>query len=426
MGKIFKRAKKAVKRVFKGVTKAAKKIGKGIAKVGRSIWDGVKQIGGKAFELYGKLSNKLGPIGMIGLSMAMPYLMPGFSSAAGGLWTNFGAKMGVKATVGQAGFGWANHATNPFLRTIGQIGGNIYKGANFVKGTAQGISQTISKTFSGFASEGTIGSRVSKGFSNLYKGTAEVLTGQAGKGTMWSQPISSVLGTGQTIGGAAQSVMMPMINPNTITQTGGTVLGNINVANKFVYEATSKAMSNAGVFANFKPDATKYLNTLRTTGIDDRTAFEYLRNNGVGADGILDRSLSADFVQTKGMPGGMDFNFTGNNLRNTFNEANHNFAMKITKPTVDGDVFMQNDSLLNSKSGHSKTKKTKDAILDYAMTNSQNNDVAGLKLAMAIKAQDVNSTTGNWERTHGSYTKSGQLITDAHRQFFATQNLDLV
>ena len=78
MGKIFKRAKKAVKRVFKGVTKAAKKIGKGIAKVGRSIWDGVKQIGGKAFELYGKLSNKLGPIGMIGLSMAMPYLMPGF------------------------------------------------------------------------------------------------------------------------------------------------------------------------------------------------------------------------------------------------------------------------------------------------------------------------------------------------------------
>ena len=39
-----------------------------------------------------KLSSKLGPIGMIGLSMAMPYLMPGFTGAAGGLWTNFGAK----------------------------------------------------------------------------------------------------------------------------------------------------------------------------------------------------------------------------------------------------------------------------------------------------------------------------------------------
>ena len=419
ISRVFKSATRAVKKVTKGVTKAAKRIGKGIAKVGKNVWNGIKNLGGKAFEMYGKISNKLGPIGMIGLSMAMPYLMPGFTSSAGGLWTKFGAKMG---TVGGK-MGWANASTNPFLKTIGTVGQKIYNGTNFIKGTAQGISQTIGATFKGFAGEG---GSIAKGFSNLYRGTAEVLTGQAGKGTMWSQPISSVLGTGQTIGGAAQSVMMPMINPNTITQTGGTVLGNINVANKFVYEATSKAKSNAGVFENFKPDATKYLNTLRTTGIDDRTAFEYLRNNGVGADGILDRSLSADFVQTKGMPGGMDFNFTGNNLRNTFNEANHNFAMKITKPTVDGDVFMQNDSLLNSKSGHSKTKKTKDAILDYAMTNSQNNDVAGLKLAMAIKAQDVNSTTGNWERTHGSYTKSGQLITDAHRQFFATQNLDLV
>ena len=135
-----------------------------------------KKIGGKAFELYGKVSGKLGPIGMIGLSMAMPYLMPGFTGTAGGLWTN-GCKSYSNST-------WANHATNPFLRTIGQIGGNIYKGTNFIKGTAQGISQTIGKTFEGFASEGTLGSRISSGFSNLYKGTTEVLTGQAGKGTM--------------------------------------------------------------------------------------------------------------------------------------------------------------------------------------------------------------------------------------------------
>jgi len=422
MGKIFKKAKKAVKRVFKGVTKAAKKIGKGIAKVGRNIWDGVKQIGGKAFELYGKLSSKLGPIGMIGLSVAMPFLMPGFSSAAGGLWTNFGAKMGVKATVGQAGFGWANHATNPFLRTIGQIGGKIYRGANFVKGTMQGISQTISETFSGFAGEGTIGSRVSKGFNNLYRGTAEVLTGQSGRGTMWSQSASSVLGTSGKIG---ESVMMPMINPETITQTGGIALGNMNVANKFVYQAQAKAMQFSGAFKGWKGDSSKYLNTLREAGLDDRTAFDYLRNNGIDGTGVLDKSLSADFKWT-GSPTNGSYEFTGNNLRNTFNKANHNFNMRITKPTVDGDVFMQNDSLLNSKSGYSKTKNTKDALLDYAMKN-QDNDVAGYDLAMVgIKAQDVNSTTGKWEGTHGTYIKSGQLITDAHRKFFANQNLDLV
>jgi len=37
----------------------------------------LKKLGGKAFELYGKVSGKLGPIGMIGLSMAMPYLNAG-------------------------------------------------------------------------------------------------------------------------------------------------------------------------------------------------------------------------------------------------------------------------------------------------------------------------------------------------------------
>ena len=84
ISRVFKKATKAVKKVTKGVTKAFKKVGKGIAKVGKGIWNGVKKIGGAAFKAYGKLSSKLGPVGMIGLSMAMPYLMPGFTSAAGG------------------------------------------------------------------------------------------------------------------------------------------------------------------------------------------------------------------------------------------------------------------------------------------------------------------------------------------------------
>jgi len=129
ISRVFKGATKAVKKVTKGVTKAAKKIGKGIAKIGKSVWNGVKKLGGKAFEMYGKISGKLGPIGMIGLSMAMPYLMPGFSSAAGGLWTNFGAK---SVTL-------PNHAANPYLRRMGQKGGKIYNDKNFIKGNTQDI-----------------------------------------------------------------------------------------------------------------------------------------------------------------------------------------------------------------------------------------------------------------------------------------------
>ena len=418
ISRVFKGATKAVKKVTKGVTKAAKKIGKGIAKIGKNVWNGVKKLGGKAFEAYGKISGKLGPIGMIGLSMAMPYLMPGFSGAAGGLWTNFGAK----ATT------WANHATNPFLRTMGQIGGNIYKGTNFIKGTAQGISQTIGKTFEGFASEGTLGSRISSGFSNLYKGTTEVLTGQAGKGTMIPTNFSTALGTASNpnlISASQQftSSQFAAYNPETLLQTGGIQLGNMNVANKFTYDVTSAAMKNAEVFKNFSPDAEKYLNTLRKVGVDDNTAYSYLRKNGVDSTGILDYSASADFTAL-GPPN--EYAFTGENLKNSFKAADYNYNMKFTKPKVEGDVFAQPDSLLNPSKGVSKSKDYASAALTNALTDGQNDDIAGYKLATAIKSTDPNSNITGTGGTSGAYTKKGSLLTKAQREFFLNQNLDII
>ena len=383
--KVFKPVKKVVSKVTKGVSKAAKKIGKGIAKIGKGVWDGVKQVGGKAFELYGKISNKLGPIGMIGLSMAMPYLMPGFTGTAGGLWTNFGAKAAT----------WSTHATNPFLRTIGQIGGNIYKGTNFIKGTAQGISQTIGKTFSGFASEGTLKSKISTGFSNLYKGTTEVLTGQAGKGTMLRTNFSTALLPGespimQSVRGA--STQFASFNPNTLTQTGGIQLGNMNVANKFAFEASNNAMKVAGVFKDFSPDAEKYLNTLRKVGVDDRTAYEYLTKNGVGLNGQLDKTLSADFMQV-GNPMGEAYSFTGDNLKQSFKAADYNYNMKFTKPKIEGDVFAQPDSLLKPQ-GTTKSKDYASAALNAALSG-QNEDPNGAVKFASLQATDPNSLISN-------------------------------
>ena len=413
--KVFKPVKKVVNKVTKGVSKAAKKIGKGIAKIGKGVWSGVKEIGGKAFELYGKISNKLGPIGMIGLSMAMPYLMPGFTGAAGGLWTNFGAK----ATT------WSTHATNPFLRTIGQIGGNIYKGTNFIKGTAQGISQTIGKTFSGFASEGTLKSKISTGFSNLYKGTTEVLTGQAGKGTMLRTNFSTALLPGespimQSVRGA--STQFASFNPNTLVQTGGIELGNMNVANKFTYDATSAAMKNAGVFKEFSEESTKYLNTLRKVGVDDRTAYEYLTKNGVGLDGQLDKALSADFLETGGVGA---FDFTGDNLKTSFKAADYNYNMKFTKPKIDGDVFAQPDSLLKPTGGSGKSNSFAKSALNSALTLDQGEGVDGYKLASAIQSQDPNSMISGTGGTTGAYTKTGLLLNEAQKNFFLNQNLDI-
>ena len=417
--KVFKPVKKVVSKVTKGVSKAAKKIGKGIAKIGKGVWDGVKQVGGKAFELYGKISNKLGPIGMIGLSMAMPYLMPGFTGTAGGLWTNFGAKAAT----------WSTHATNPFLRTIGQIGGNIYKGTNFIKGTAQGISQTIGKTFEGFASQGTIKDKIASGFSNLYKGTSEVLTGKAGFGTMTSQTTQSVLNAAGKIGpfdGGAYSSLgstsIPTYNPNTLLQTGGIELGNVNVANKFIFDAQSAAMNNAGVFKNFSAESTKYLNTLRKVGVDDHTAYQYLRNNGVGADGILDKSLSKDFVM--GGPANQYSTFTGQNIKDSFDAVNANYNMRITKPKVDGDAFAESDSLLNPKKGTSKTDKV---LSSLRSTIFSDDGQQGDPYALApIKTAQVNLDTTGYGGTNVAGVTDGSLLTKAQREFFLNQNLNIM
>ena len=413
ISRVFKGATKAIKKVTKGVTKAAKKIGKGIAKIGKNVWNGVKKLGGKAFELYGKVSGKLGPIGMIGLSMAMPFLMPGFTGAAGGLWTNFGAKAAT----------WSTHATNPFLRTIGQIGGNIYKGTNFIKGTAQGISQTIGKTFEGFASEGTIGSRISTGFSNLYKGTTEVLTGQAGKGTMIPTQFKDALGTTVNksllnVKPGLESSQFAAFNKNTLLQTGGIELGNMNVANKFTYDVTSAAMKNAGVFNNFTEESTKYLNTLRKVGVDDNTAYQYLSKNGV-VNGKLDYSLSGDFIETGGVGA---YDFTGSNLKESFKAADYNYNMKFTKPKVNGDVFAQPDSLLKPQ-GMDKPNAFKKAALSTALTG-QNEEGTGVQFA-SLKATDPNSNISGTGSTSGAYTKEGSLLTKAQLAFFQGQNLDI-
>ena len=92
---IFKKIKKAV---TKPLSKIFKGVGKGIAKVAKNVWKGVKGLGTKAVQAYGKFSQKLGPVGMIGLSIAMPYFLGAFSGAGGGLWTGFGKAMGTQVS----------------------------------------------------------------------------------------------------------------------------------------------------------------------------------------------------------------------------------------------------------------------------------------------------------------------------------------
>ena len=96
MGSVAKVVKKATRVIKKPLSKITKGIARGIAKVGKSVMKGV-----------GRLSKKLGPLGMIALSVAMPYALSGLSTAIGQ-----GAMSGIHGATGMMG------SQNVFLRSI--------------------------------------------------------------------------------------------------------------------------------------------------------------------------------------------------------------------------------------------------------------------------------------------------------------------
>ena len=395
MGSIFKSIKKTVGKVMKPITKVFKGVAKGIAKVGKNVWNGIKTLGGKAFAAYGKLSQKLGPIGMIAMSMAMPYLLGGFSGIGGGLWTNFGT--GMKSL--QA-------STNPFFKVMGYAGKGVYNAGNFVGGTTRGISQTISKTFEGFA--GTGGS-VGQGFKNLWQGTSEVLSGQAGMGTMKYVDASMLTKAVGVPGKNMAGVMKAVYNPKTLIQTGGVSLGNVNVANKFAMDSIRQAMS--GKIGALSGDSQKYIRTVSNRfGIDDKTAYNYVHNNGVGLDGKLDFSLSPDWKE--GLKPN-EFNFTGENLNKTSDlwklqtKGGYHYKQK-----TEGDIFETEQSLLGK--GNSKLDKAANSLMDHMLGN---NEVQGIDYNINddISRDYANVQYGGTSMTYGK----GQYLTPEQKKWFA-------
>ena len=169
MGSVKKAIKVVKKAVKKPISKAFKGIAKGIMKVGKATMRGVA-----------KLSAKLGPIGSIALSMAMPW-------ALGALGTGTTALM---------------NSSNVFLKSIGTVGNSIrngYKAFNAFKSkTFSTITQSISKGFQKFAPQGVknIFSNISTGAKNLYTKARETMTAAKGKlKNMMPKPFTAKSGT---------------------------------------------------------------------------------------------------------------------------------------------------------------------------------------------------------------------------------------
>tara|TARA_Y100001937_G_scaffold43244_1_gene61115 strand:- start:26 stop:1225 length:1200 start_codon:yes stop_codon:yes gene_type:complete len=381
--RIFRTVKKAIK---KPITKIFKGVGKGIAKVAKSTIKGIKQLGGKAFQAYGKISKKLGPIGMIGVSMAMPYLLGAFGATGGGLWTGFGK-------VAEAG----SLSTNPFLKVLGHVGKGTYNAGNFIGGTYKGITQTIGQTFKGFAS-----GDMSQGFKNLYQGTTEVLSGKAGMGTTKLAQYSG------------SQIMQPVYNANTLTQTGGVSLGNANVANSFYRDSVAAAMQKNALFTSMEGDTLKYFNSTKKyfPGLDDKSAFEYIQNNGAFNDGgvlKLDYSASGDFTAL-GPPN--EFTFTGDNISKTIDTYKINTNLGTVNKIADGDAF----EMPGTESGGilSKGNVTKAAIETAKNWLASDNNTQQSLLTGG--GNRLNVVSGAYDGTNVTKAAGGSLLTEELQQ----------
>lgn len=322
MGSIVKKIKKKVKKIIKKnpITKIIKKQVKNIKKLGTKVWNGIKKVGGKAFQAFAKFSDKIGPIGMIALSFAMPYLTAGMGSLWGGMGTALKAGMG---------------STNAFVSTMSTLGNSAYQAigtaGSFVKGTYKGITQTLSKTFSSFGK-----GNVTEGFSNLWGGTKDVFSGRAGMGTeelitkATTYGVDIVKGTGDFTGNAGGIFGG---TSSGVVQTGGVNAFKANQLNQASYKVIQNAM--ASTTAGYDAVTKKYINTIsKQFNLNAHDAHEhFLKNGGVELNNgsfSFDMSTSGDFEKAIMKPGrqpvgpNMGYEYTGGS-------ANLNFANNDTQ-----------------------------------------------------------------------------------------------
>jgi|TARA_R110000851_G_scaffold4384_3_gene17881 hypothetical protein len=254
MGSVFKRVAKVIKKVRKPISKITKGIAKGIAKVAKSVMRGVS-----------KLQNKLGPIGMIAMSMAMPGIMQGL----GGAFT--------KMSTTYAGSPFGN-----FLQAAGKIGSNIKTGwTGFKSGIADKmgtITNSIKETFSGMGNGNNIFTKISDGAKKLYS-KAKELTPKFKQGKTGTVQVGDMgYGFGETTSmtseQALKAIDLGQINASQLSkQTLGDAAGFITKAGNqsdglitdiinSTYESKIKMLDANG---------TRHFNSLLQTAKDSKT-----------------------------------------------------------------------------------------------------------------------------------------------------------
>ena len=424
--KVKKKVKKVVKKVVKKnpITKVVKKVAKGIKKLGKKTWEGIKKFGKSAMVKFAKFSNKIGPIGMMALSFAMPWLMGGLGGMASTAWGNLGSFLmpGGVAPGFASGLGGA-------MKTLGSY---AYKGAQFVGSTYKGITQTLSKTVGSFGQ-----GNFSEGFKNLVGGTGDVLSGRAGMGTL-AQTTTQV--GGQSI--ISYSGATTAASSGVVT-TGGVNMAVANAANAQSYNILNAAWSKQGIYENMTADAQKYHNTIKQQyKLDDFSAHEYTKNNGMTSTTQvtgpgktkttwdIDYSSSGDFTVSQPNPhmdSATQYSYTGSKakLSSTQGGVGDASMWQTGSYTSVGDAPVYDISAKAKTSSLLDKGKTK--ALDYASSYlaGDNQEDAYASYSTGYGDSSLEAYGASYGDSKGSYNKSGSLLTKALQDGFDRQKLDI-
>jgi len=271
MGKVFRAAKKVVKKVTKPITKVVKKVAKKVKKIGKAVMKGVA-----------KISNKLGPVGMIALSIAMPYALAGLSSMTTA----------------------AMSSSNVFLKAVGTIGNQIrlgYQAFNTGMSIAKkSITDVIGKTFQKFAPKGgtNIFSRISDGAKRLYTATKEKLKSVSPKFKTAKTGQSEVFGLGQAAEG-------PMLMDNTLVadkiKSGVLEAGQVNMKSLTESGGWFTRTNAAGVQADtIVSDVINdaYKTRLDGFGTNAKRMFTDIKNKALEMDTYINDEQIGSFVES--------------------------------------------------------------------------------------------------------------------------------
>ena len=229
-----------------------------------------------------KISNKLGPVGMIALSIAMPYALAGLSSATTA----------------------AMSSSNVFLKAVGTVGNQIrlgYQAFNTGMSIAKkSITDVIGKTFQKFAPKGgtNIFSRISDGAKRLYTATKEKLKSVSPKFKTAKTGQSEVFGLGQAAEG-------PMLMDNTLVadklKSGVLEAGQVNMQSLTESGGWFTKTNAAGVQADtIVSDVINdaYKTRLDGFGTNAKRMFTDIKNKALEMDTYINDEQIGSFVES--------------------------------------------------------------------------------------------------------------------------------